>query len=93
MGPSSTIRIKHNVYSVHRYVRILQLAAHESEAEVDGCLRRLIDSEESEERISTDQVKERFVSGQQLDVVTDVRIDAVCLQNYDQLLPGMEVSG
>jgi len=72
------------------YLRILQLAARENEAGVDDCLRCLIDNEE---QINAHKVAELFHSGSQLDTVTDVAIDGICLEGYDQLLGGMEVSG
>ena len=71
------------------YLRILQLAAQENETGVDDCLRCLMNNEEL---ISADNVEETFHSGKEPEVATDVVIDEVCLNNYDQLLVGMGVS-
>lgn len=95
--PTSRFRIAydslHNRHTPSKaskeYLRILQLAARENETGVDDCLRYLIDNEE---RISADKVKSILHSGKQLDPVTDVAIDEICLEGYDQLLTGMEVS-
>jgi len=65
------------------YLRILQLAALESESGVDDCLRLLINKEEL---ISADNVEETFHSEKEPEAATDVEIDTVCLQGYDQLL-------
>ncbi len=46
----------------------------------------------NEELVSADNVEERFHSGKEPEVATDVAIDGICLNKYDQLLVGMEVS-
>jgi hypothetical protein len=46
----------------------------------------------NEELISADNVEKTFHSGKEVGVATDVVIDEVCLNSYDQLLTGMEVS-
>jgi len=71
------------------YLRILQLAALENETGVDDCLRSLINEEEL---ISADKVEETFHFGKKPEAATDVEIDEVFLQGYDQLLTMMEVS-
>lgn len=71
------------------YLRILQLAALENESGVDDCLRFLMNREEL---ISADKVEETFHFGKEPEAATDVEIDEVCLQGYDQLLTVMEVS-
>ena len=70
------------------YLRILELAARESEAGVDDSLRYLIDKQE---QISADRVEELFFSGQKMEAITDVTINEVCLAAYDQLV-NVEVS-
>lgn len=71
------------------YLRILQLAALENESGVDNCLRFLMNTEEP---ISADKVEEIFHFGKKPEAATDVEIDEVCLQGYDQLLTAMKVS-
>ena len=95
--PTSRFRIAYDsLYKCHspakaskEYLRILQLAAQENEIGVDDCLRCLMNNEEL---VSADNVEERFHSGKEPEVATDVAIDGICLNNYDQLLVGMEVS-
>jgi len=65
------------------YLAILQLAAHETEAGVDDALRRLIDTEEA---ITAAAIEALVKSGQEIAPATDVHIDAVNLDAYDQLL-------
>jgi hypothetical protein len=72
------------------YLRILQLAALENETGVDDCLRSLMNKEEF---INADRVEEAFRSGKEPEATTDVKIDDVCLDGYDQLIPEMEVAG
>jgi hypothetical protein len=71
------------------YLRILQLAASENETGVDACLRYLLDNDE---HISANNVEETFHSVKEPEMATNVVVDEVCLNNYDQLLAGMEVS-
>jgi hypothetical protein len=68
------------------YLEILQLAAHESEAGVDGALRHLIDRGEA---ISVDAVAALVHSGDPLPQVTAVTIADVNLSSYDALLGGV----
>ena len=65
------------------YLAILRLAAHETEAGVDDALRRLIDTEEA---ITAAAVEALVKSGQEIAPATDVYIDPVDLDAYDQLL-------
>ena len=65
------------------YLAILRFAAHETEAGVDDALRRLIDTEEA---ITAAAVEALVKSGQQIAPATELRIDAVDLDVYDQLL-------
>lgn len=71
------------------YLQILQLAASENETGVDDCLRYLLNNDEC---ISGDSVEKTFHSGKKPKMETDVVVDEVCLNDYDQLLAGMEVS-
>lgn len=95
--PTSRFRIAYDSLCKHHapakaskeYLRILQLAASENETGVDDCLRHLMNNEKL---ISADNVNRVLRSGKDPGVVTDVAIDEVCLNTYDQLLVGMEVS-
>ncbi len=64
------------------YLRILEKAARHSESEVDEALRLLI---EKEETISFEAVERVVASGEQGSPVTDVEIDPVELEEYDDL--------
>ena len=46
----------------------------------------------NEELISADNVEETLHSGKDPGAATDVVIDEICLNNYDELLACMEVS-
>ena len=70
------------------YLKILRLAAHETETGVDDALRVLIDTEEP---ITAQRVEALVKSGQTPPPVTDVRIDAVDLGLYDELFEGLEL--
>ena len=65
------------------YLAILHMAAIETEVGVDDALRQLIDTEET---ITAAAVKTLLESGQDIAPATDVKIDAVDLDDYDQLL-------
>ena len=65
------------------YLLILQLAAQESEAQVDVVLGRLLDSQES---LSAARVKELLEAGTQSDVPASVTVPPVDLRVYDGLL-------
>ena len=71
------------------YLKILHLAAKESETGVDHVLRFLIDTEEP---ISAESVKELFHSQQNLPLPTDVVVDQVDMSVYDELLSFQETS-
>jgi hypothetical protein len=66
-----------------QYLNILYLAARESETAVDDVLRMMIDKDMS---ISDEQVEALVRSSQPVPAATKVRIPAVDLNCYDQLL-------
>jgi hypothetical protein len=70
------------------YLQILYLAAHETEVGVNEALRLLIDRERD---ITADAVKEIVESGEKGMPIEDVRVGAVDLSDYDELLVGEEV--
>ena len=65
------------------YLQILLLAAKEGEEGVDLALRTLI---EKEKLINVESVKTQMVSRQEPIRVTEVKVDAVNLFDYDELL-------
>jgi hypothetical protein len=69
--------------ATRQYLNILYLAAKESEAAVDAVLRMMIDKNIA---LSDEQVEALVKSSEPLPVVTEVRIPAVDLTCYDQLL-------
>lgn len=69
--------------AVKQYLSILHLAATESENLVDNALRLLL---EQEENFTVENVEEIVFSGTRLQPVTEVSIDPVTLESYDQLL-------
>ena len=71
------------------YLRILHLAARESETAVDEALRALIGEDEA---ITADAVEALVRSGQAPPPATDVRIAPVRLTDYDGLLDEKEVA-
>jgi hypothetical protein len=71
-----------------QYLEILYLAARQSESAVDDALRMLLDRSES---ITAGAVRQ-FVQGeQQAPAITDVRVAAVDLSSFDDLLTDKEV--
>lgn len=70
------------------YLKILHLAARESEDLVNESLRYLISSSKE---IDSDIVKEMVESGLKPPPVTDVEVDQVDLSTYDELLNHQEV--
>jgi len=70
------------------YLRILHMAARESEVEVDDALRGLIDQEQL---ITVQAVEEMIRSGQPVAPSTEVTIAEVELRLYDGLLGGNAV--
>lgn len=66
-----------------QYLKILELAARESQALVEGAIGRLVELD----RVMSFEAVEAWVqSGQQLAAPTCVRVDRVDLSAYDQLL-------
>jgi hypothetical protein len=72
------------------YLRILHLAARESEAGVDSALRLLLGGNEP---LTAAAVETLVRSGQELLPITDVNVEPVDLKTYDLLLAGEEVAG
>jgi hypothetical protein len=78
------LRRRHSQQRASReYLRMLHLAAKESERRVDDALRMLICENE---RITADAVEEMVLSGNEPEPVTDVNIADVDLGDYDALL-------
>jgi len=69
------------------YLRILHLASKESQSGVDDALRFLFDQEKD---ISSGSVDEMIVSDQAIPAVTDVVIEKINLNAYDELLSERE---
>jgi len=72
------------------YLRILHLAARESETGVDSALGVLLSGDEP---LTADAVETLVRSGQKLPPVTEVNVEPVDLAAYDLLLAGEEVAG
>ena len=70
------------------YLKILYLAAHEGETLVDDALRLLMDREE---RITADAVEAQVLSNEPVAPATEVNVDKVALDAYDELLCAQEV--
>ena len=94
--PSSLFRVAYdrlrNQYAGSadkQYLKILELAAKESEALVEAAIGRLV---ELDRAMSFEAVEALVQSGQQLAAPTCVRVDAVDLSAYDQLLDGQAVA-
>jgi len=92
--PTTRFRIAYDLLQVKRpakatreYLKILELAASESESGVDEALRMLIATETP---ISADTVAERLKARDGSRLVTDVAIEAVDLGLYDGLLQDAE---
>lgn len=93
--PSSRFRIAYDTLkeqspaTAHKeYLKLLYLAARETEVGVDDALRALLNQEEP---IDARVVKAMLLSGQEIPPVTDILVDAVDLSVYDQLLSKQEV--
>jgi hypothetical protein len=83
------LRDRHAVNVASReYLRILQLAAHESETAVDEVLRVLLDTGEP---ISADLVEARLRQDDPVRGATDVTVDEPDLGMFDDLLEEQEV--
>ncbi len=91
MFPTSNFRVAYDQLSAQHsdrqaskeYLRILHLAATESEAHVD---RILLFFCHNDQPISYETVKSQLASVQQLPPVTEVNVDAINLRDYDVLL-------
>lgn len=88
--PSSRFRIAYDVLKRQsparghkEYLKILQLAARETEAGVDDALRVLL---ENEEPLTAKAVEVMVHSAQEIPPATDVVVAPVDLASYDQLL-------
>ena len=68
-----------------QYLKILELAARENEALVENAIGRLV---ELDRAMSFEAVEAVVLCGQKLAAPTAVRVDAVDLSAYDQLLEG-----
>jgi hypothetical protein len=95
--PTSRFRMAYDELKRHHavinagkeYLRILQLAAKESESAVDEALRFLFDRNRP---ISAKSVESLVLSGQKPTPAADVSIPPVVLHSYDCLLGGTEVT-
>ncbi len=67
------------------YLKLLELAARENEARVDGALRALIDSGRA---ISFETVEAMVQEAAAVPQPTDVHIDDIALERYDAMLDG-----
>jgi len=93
--PSSRFRIAYDALKrraptrAHKeYLKILQLAARETEAGVDDVLRWLIDQDKA---INAQTVEAMVRRAREIPPITDVAVDAVNLNSYDRLLSCQEV--
>jgi len=96
MFPSSLFRVAYDRLkrqcegsASKQYLKLLELAARESESLVEGAIGRLC---ELEQAMSFEAVEALVQSGQKLSVPTAVSVDAVDLSAYDGLLDG-EIAG
>jgi len=92
--PSSTFRMAYDTLKANgekkgrkAYVRLLELAAKESESRVEDALRWLL---AQGERFSFEQVEALVLSAQRLPAPTEISIDEVDLAWYDELLNPQE---
>jgi len=83
MGYAWLTRKKSEKKADREYLKILHLAATESESGVDGALALLFDFDAD---IDAETVKGLVASGIDLPSVKDVTVDEVDLTSYDQLL-------
>jgi hypothetical protein len=87
--PSTLFRVAYDrcksqyVGSDKQYLKILELAAKESQSLVEAAIGRLIDTDQA---MSFEAVEALVQSGQRLSAPTAVRVDVVDLLAYDQLL-------
>lgn len=94
--PTSRFKMAYDYLKEHNqgraakeYLKILDLAAKESESGVDDALRWLMDQDQP---ISFDAVEVILITSQSIPEATDVEIDAVDLSLYDTLLEAVEVN-
>jgi len=94
--PTSRFRMAYDFLKVHHpgrasreYLKILYLAAKESETGVDDALRWLIDQEQ---RINFDTVESIVITNQFIPEATEIVIDEIDLSLYDNLLEAVEVN-
>ncbi len=94
--PSSRFRMaydalkqSHGAGAVKAYLRILRLAARETESGVDDALRWLLDTERS---ITPEAVEEFVHRGQRIDPPTEVTVEPADVSSYDDLLEHREVA-
>jgi len=94
--PSSRFKMAYDYLKDHHssrgtkeYLKVLNLAAKESEAGVDDALRWLMDQDQP---ISFDAVEVILMTNQRIPQITDVEIDEVDLNLYDNLLVAVEVN-
>lgn len=79
----------HQSRAAKEYLKILNLAAKESESGVDDALRWLMDQDQP---ISFDAVEVILMTNQSIPEVTEVEIDEVDLSLYDTLFEAVEVN-
>jgi len=83
------LKQSHGAGAVKAYLRILYLAARETESGVDDALRWLLDTERS----ITPEAVEQFVRrGQRIDPPTEVTVEPADVSSYDDLLEHREVA-
>lgn len=94
--PTSRFKMAYDYLKEHNqsraakeYLKILELAAKESETGVDDALRWLMDQDQP---ISFDAIEVILITNQSIPEVTDVEIDEVDLSLYDTLLEAVEVN-
>lgn len=81
---------RQNPLRAHKeYLKILHLAAHETEEGVNEALRLLLDREWA---ITVDAVEKIVQSGEKAPPIEDVVVEEVDLCDYDELLAGKEVA-
>ncbi len=84
-----TLTQSHGTGGVKAYLRILHLAARETESGVDDALRWLLDTGRS----ITPEAVEQFVRrGQRIDPPTEVTVEPADVSSYDDLLEHREVA-
>jgi hypothetical protein len=90
--PSSLFRVAYDRLKIpyagsqdKQYLKILELAARESESLVEAAISRLCDLDQT---LSFEAVEALVLCGQKLAAPTSVRVDEVDLSAYDQLLDG-----